>query len=101
MSVRTREPLIEPATVGAKLIGSVQDVPAARVPVDEEVLPVNGQVPLLVLFRLKFAEMLGLLPVWGRGKLRLALPMFSRVIICEALVVPTLIDAKLRLGASA
>ena len=101
MSVRTSEPLIDPATVGAKLMGRVHEVPAAKVPVDEDVLPVSGQVPALVLLRVTFAEMLGLLPVWGRGKLRFALPMFSSVIVCEALVEPTLVDAKLRLGASA
>ena len=46
VSVNTSEPLIAPATVGAKLIGNVQRAPVAGVfglPV------VGGQVPLPVL----------------------------------------------------
>jgi hypothetical protein len=96
--VTTNDPLIVPAAVGAKLIGSVQDAPVASVPVDEAVLPINGQAVPPVLFKVKFAAILGLFPLVGIGSDSAVFPLFHNVTVwgLSLLVEPTAVDAKLR-----
>jgi hypothetical protein len=103
LSVSARDPLMLADDVGTKLIGRVQDAPAASVPADEAVLPINGQAVPSELFKVKLVEMLGLFPLDGIGNVSGALPLFDNVKVCglSLLVVPTTADAKLRLGASA
>src|SRR5580698_8283299 len=104
VSVNTRESLIVPPTVGAKLIGRVQVAPAASVPGVLLVLPVSGHVPLLVLSRVKSAEMLGLFPPVGIGKFSAAFPLLATVTVrtpSVESVEPTLVAVgKLRDGGS-
>src|SRR5690349_6338884 len=78
LSVRTSEPLRLPATVGAKLMESAHDAPAANVPGVAKLLPITGQAPGALLFRVTLFAMLGLYPDDGIGNVRSALPMFSR-----------------------
>jgi hypothetical protein len=89
--------------MGEKLMGSWQDAPAIRVLAVEEPALTKGQAEAPLLFSVKFAAMLGSFPVEGIGKLSAALPTFSTVTVCglSALVEPTAVVAKLRLGASA
>ena len=103
LSVSTSKPLRAPAAVGVKLIGNRHDAPAASVPAVEEPLLRSGQAEVPLLFKMKFAAMLGLLPAEGTEKLNAALPKFSTVTVCglSVLVEPTAALAKLRLGASA
>ena len=93
-----------PATVGAKLMGRVQLASAASEPGVLVVLPISGQVPLLVLFNVKLAEMLGLFPLVGIGKLSTAFPLFATVTVrtpSVESVEPTLVAVgKLRDGGS-
>jgi len=100
LSVRIREPLMLPLAVGVKLMGRVQVALAARVPAVEEELLSSGQAVLPELFRLKFAEMAGLLPVPGMGRVSAAVPIFSNVTVCglSLLVDPGAVVAKVRLG---
>jgi hypothetical protein len=97
LSVTTSDPLIVPAAVGAKLIGSVQDAPTASVPADEAVLPINGQAVPPVLFRVKFAAILGLFPLVGIGSVSAIFPLFHSDTVCglSLLVELTAVDAKL------
>ena len=103
--VSTREPLIEPAVVGAQLICSVQLVPAANIPAVLLMLPVKGQVPILALSSVKFVEMAGLLPLAGIGKLSAELPLLAIVTVRAPSMVsvePAIVAvAKLSDGASA
>ena len=103
LSVRVNEPLRLPGADGVKLMGKVQEAPGASVPADVELALTRGHVPALLLSSEKFAAMLGLLPVAGTGKLRVALPMFSTVTVfgLSELVVPMPVVAKLKLGGSA
>ena len=103
LSVRTSEPLKEPAAVGKKLIGSWQDSPGASVPGSEDPLLSNGQSKLPELFRVKFAEILGLFPLEGIGNVSAALPAFSTVIVrgLSGLAEPITVLEKVRLGGSA
>jgi hypothetical protein len=103
LSVSTNAPLKAPAAVGAKLMGNWQDAPAASVAGAEELTLRTGQAEDPLLFRVKFAAMLGLLPVDGIGKVNVAFPMFSTVTVCglSVLVEPTAVLAKVRLGGSA
>src|SRR6185312_11599356 len=78
VSVNTSEPPIVPPIVGAKLIGSVQLAPTASV---LGVSVVSGQVPPLVLSSVKSAEMLGLFPLVGTGKLSTAFPLLATVTV--------------------
>src|ERR1700722_13669772 len=104
LSRMTREPPMAPATVGAKLIRRVQLAPVARVPGVLLVLPGSGQVPLLVLFSVKLAEMLGLFPLVGIGKFSTAFPLLANVTVrtpSVESVEPTLVAVgKLRDGGS-
>jgi hypothetical protein len=103
LSVSVREPLIVPDAVGAKLIDSVQDTPAARVPADGAELPVTGHGVAPELLKEKFVEILGLFPLGGMENLSAVPPLFNRVTNCglSLLVDPTAVEEKLRLGASA
>jgi uncharacterized RDD family membrane protein YckC len=85
-----------PPDVGTKLIGKAHEVSAARVPTDEDVLLVNGHAVPPVLFKVKFAEMLGSFPLDGIGNVSAAFPMFHAVTVCglSLLVEPTAVDAK-------
>jgi len=98
LSVSTSDPLMLPVDVGAKLIGRVHDVPAARDPVNEAVLPINGHAVPPALFKVKFVETLGLLPLDGIGKVSAAFPLFHSVTVCglSPLVDPTVVVAKLK-----
>jgi hypothetical protein len=98
LSVTTNDPLIVPAAVGAKLIGRVQDAPAASVPTDEDVLPINGQAVPPVLFNVKFDAILGLFPLVGIGSVSAVFPLFHRVTVwgLSLLVEPIAVDAKLK-----
>src|SRR6185312_10636475 len=84
VSVNTSEPPIVPPIVGAKLIGRVQLAPAASV---FGVPVVSGQVPLFVLSSVKSAEMLGLFPLPGTGKLSTAFPLLATVTVRRPSVV--------------
>ncbi len=103
LSVRTSEPLREPAAVGTKLMGNWQNAPGASVPAAEEPLLISGQADAAPVLSVKFAVMLGLLPLDGIGKLNAALPTFSTVTVfgLSVLVAPTAVLAKVRLGGSA
>jgi len=91
-----------PTVAGAKLIGNWQDAPDASVPGVEELALTSGQAEAPLLFSVKFAAMVGLLPDDRMGMFRAALPTFSTVTVCGLLVLvePTTVLAKLRLGAS-
>lgn len=103
LSVSTSEPLRSPSVVGAKLIKSWQDAPAASEPGSEEPALTIGQGEAPLSLKVKFAGMLGLLPVDGTGKLNAALPMLVMVTACglSALIVPKAVLAKARLGGPA
>jgi hypothetical protein len=103
LSVSTSEPLSVPAAVGAKLMGNWQDAPTASVPGSHELALKTGQAEVPLLLNVKFAAMLGLLPVDGIGKVNVAFPMFSTVTVCglSVLVELTAVLAKVRLGGSA
>ena len=81
----------------------MQDAPAASVPADEAVLPINGQAVPPVLFNVKFVDMLGLLPLDGIENVKVEFPLFQSVTVCglSLLVEPTAVVAKARLGGSA
>src|SRR5258705_13766440 len=66
-------------------------------------MPTGGLDDPPALSRVKFAAILGLLPVEGIGKAIAALPMFSTVTVCGLSVLnePTGVPAKVRLGGSA
>jgi hypothetical protein len=98
--VSTSEPFRVPNAVGAKLMGKIQDAPAASVPAVEEPEPTSGQSEEPPLGKVKFGVMLGLLPVDGIGKLNGMLPMFSTVTVCVGPVEPTATFGKLKLGGS-
>jgi hypothetical protein len=87
----------DPPCVGVKLKTSVQLAPTAS----EAALDVEvswGQVELVLI--LKFAPMLGLLPVVGTAKRSGALPLFATVRVSglSELVVPTAVEANVRGG---
>jgi hypothetical protein len=82
LSVNIREPIKIPGDRGEKLIGKTQEAPAARVSGADELELTSGQVPASVLSRVKFAVMLGLSPVEGTGRVKVALPMFVNVTSC-------------------
>jgi hypothetical protein len=84
-------------------MGNWQDEPAASVPYIQELPVTRGHAEAPLLFQVKFAPILGLLPVAGIGKFNAALPTFSRVIVCglSVLVEPTAVLAKVRVGGSA
>ncbi len=102
LSVSTNEPLIAPPEVGRNPIDNRQDWPVASVPAAEEpeLTSVHEDAPLVS--RVKFAEILGLFPLPGIGKLSTALPTFSTVTVCglSLLVAPGTVNAKVRLGGS-
>src|ERR1035438_10160859 len=103
LSVKTNVPLKLPVTGGIKLMGNRQDWPAASVPAVEDPALTGGQVDAPLVFKVKFAAMLGLLPILGTGKLSAALPTFSNVTVrgLSPLIEPGSVAAKLRLGGSA
>jgi hypothetical protein len=96
-AVSTNDPLMLPACCGVKLMGRVQEAPAASVP-GVEPLATTGQVAEPP--KVKFIEMLGFIPEAGTRKLSGALPMFCSVNTCglSLLLEPTGVLAKLRLG---
>ena len=102
LSVMARAPWKVPIEAGTKLMGNWQDAPAASVPGTEEPLVTRWQSDTPVLLSVKFAEMLGLLPLDGTGKVSAAFPVFSTVTVCglSLLVEPTTVLANIRLGAS-
>ena len=73
------------------------------VPAVEEPELTSGHEEAPLVFRVKFGEMLGLSPLLGIGKFRVALPMFSTVIVCGLLRLtdPGAVAAKLTFGESA
>ncbi len=75
----------------------------ASVPAVEEPALTSGQAEASLLFRVKFAAMLGLLPLPEIGMFSTALPTFSTVTVCglSLLVEPGAVNAKVRLGGSA
>jgi hypothetical protein len=103
LSVNTAAPLKAPAVAGVKLMGNKQDWPDASVPAVEEPALNSGQMDAPLLFSVKFAAILGLLPALGIGKFSAALPTFSTVTVCglSLLVKPGAVGAKLKLGVSA
>ena len=103
LSVSIRDPMRLPAAVGAKLIDRVQDAPAASVPADEAVLPINGQAVPPELFKVKFVEILGLFPLDGMENANGVVPLFESVTVwgLSLLVEPTVVALKVRFGASA
>jgi len=74
-----------------------------QLPAAEEPLLISGQADAAPVLSVKFAVMLGLLPLDGIGKLNAALPTFSTVTVfgLSVLVAPTAVLAKVRLGGSA
>jgi len=100
LSVKTSDPLSEPAAVGEKLVGRRQDSPAAKVPDEEELELTKGQAEVTLLLSVKLVAMLGLSPVAGTGKLSGALPILCTVTVCglSLLVAPTAVVAKVKLG---
>jgi hypothetical protein len=80
----------------------MHDIPAASVPGPESPALTRGQAGLPVLFRLKFEEMFGLVPMPGTSNAKGAFPTFSNVTVCglSALVVFGAVGEKLRLGGS-
>jgi hypothetical protein len=102
LSVNTSEPPKTPESVGAKLMGSVQDWPASSVPAEGPAV-MYGHDDAPPVFNEKFAATLGLLPPLGTGKLRTAFPIFSTVTVfgLSLLVEPGTVGAKLKLGGSA
>ena len=103
LSVSTSDPLKIPPEWGVKLMGNKQDCPACSAPTVEEPALTSGHSDVPVLFKLKFDEMTGLLPILGIGKLSVALPTFSRVTVCGLSLLVDLgdVNAKLRVGGSA
>jgi len=102
LSVRVRKALRAPVAPGTKLTGNRQDAPGASVPAVEDPLLTSRQSAEPPLLKVKFAPMLGLLPLDGTGKVNAALPTFSTVTVCglSLLVEPTTVVANVRLGAS-
>ena len=100
LSVATSLPLSGPSASGVKLIEPVQDAPAASVAALEPVVSCGQVEPAPIV---KPAVMLGLLPLPGTAKVRLALPALIIATVCglSALVEPTGVVAKVRLGGSA
>lgn len=97
LSVRISEPEIGPVFVGVKLIEYTQEAPGASVPGQDELLSTGH----IVRFpRLKLAEMLGLVPEAGVGKVSAEVPTFWTVTVCglSTLVEPTAVVAKISLG---
>ena len=74
----------------------MQDAPAASVPADEAVLPINGQAVPPVLFKVKFDAILGLFPLDGIGSVSAVFPLFHSVTVCglSLLVEPTFVDGE-------
>ena len=86
LSVVISEPVTDPLCCGVNVITSVQ-VPLAGMVTGAEELESCGHVELGS--KLKFCEMLGLVPVNGADRVRGAVPSFSSVTVCAALVWPT------------
>ena len=84
-------------------MGKRQEAPAASVPAVDELVVKRGQADVTALSKTKLSEMLGLFPVVGTGKLRVALPSFSTVTVrgLSVLVAPTAVPENARLGISA
>jgi hypothetical protein len=103
LSVSTSVPLKVPVTVGVKLMGNMQERPGNSFPAVGKPVLTSGHEDAPLLFRVKFAVMLGLFPVLGTGKFSAALPTFSRVTVCglSLLVAPGAVAVKLKLGGSA
>ena len=91
-----------PTVAGTKLIDSSHELPGASVPAVAEPAFTRGHAELALLFNVKLDDMLGLLPEFGTGKSRGALPVFWIVTVCglSLLGAPYGVDAKLRLGGS-
>ena len=100
LSVVLTDPVMLPAAAGVKLMGSVQEVAAAREAVLPELVVNAGQAVLPVLLTLKLLETLGFVPVPGMGKVKGAFPMLENVTVwgLSLLVEPTLVEAKFRVG---
>jgi hypothetical protein len=87
-----------PSVVGLKSMAALQLAPAVRVYAVDELVLVCVQVE--ALSQPKFAATLGLYPVMGSGKVRVALPLLATVTVCglSVLVEPTAVVAKVRVG---
>ena len=98
LSVTVSVPLTTPLTVGVKLTINVHLAPTARVRLWEEPGG-TGQVELGL--KVKPAVIGAVLP--GALKVNGELPLFTIVTVCglSALVLPTAVEAKLSVGASA
>ena len=81
-------------------MGRAQVAPDAKVPVVEDALETSGQADAPLLFNVKLVATLGLFPDAGTGRASGALPAFPIVTVCglSALVVPTCVLAKFRMG---
>ena len=76
VSVSISEPLMLPRSVGMKLMGRVQLLPAFRLP-SPPPASTSGQSVVPPLCRLKLLAMLGLVPTPGAGTASATLPMFA------------------------
>ena len=81
LSVKEMAPVAEPAAAGSKSADTVQLAPAASVPVQVFVVITKSVEPVIAMV-LSVAE---------------AAPVFLTVTDCAAVVVPTVVDAKVRL----
>ena len=81
LSVALTAPVMLPEATGLKLIGSVQEVAAAKVAALPALVVNVGQAVLPVLLTLKLVETLGFVPVPGIGKDKGALPMFENITV--------------------
>src|SRR5579875_1442457 len=99
VSVRLALPVMAPAAVGVKLMGKVQELPAASDPWEDVVSRIGHVADASIA---KFAEIDGFCPVAGAGKFSVALPLFSSVTVfgLSLLVALTAVAAKLSVGAS-
>ena len=93
-------PVMDPTAFGTKLSTSVQEAPGANVPA-LEFGEICGQVELLLSSNP--LEIAGFRSVAGTGKVRGALPLLVRMIVCglSLLVALTAVDAKVSVGGSA
>ena len=86
LSIVTSDPEMDPAIVGANSTTCVHELPAPSV-ITAEPLESSGQVELASYA--KFSDTLGFVPEEGGEIVSGAVPSFSSVTLCDALVCPT------------
>src|ERR1700758_2507026 len=84
--------------MGEKSTATLQVLPKASVPGEPAPLAVTGQA--FVLSSVKFVEITGLLPLPGTVKLSAALPRFQRLAEMGLLLLPEVVEGKLKDGGS-